>query len=149
MQEKEVYRERVETVCKDIGLDPKLMSAIIEVESSWDPWAVRYEPLFSYLSKPNYWANVNRITEASEKTLQKFSWGLGQIMGGTARNLGMTGPITSLCDVGLNIFWCGTYLKRLMIRYPETPAFISAYNAGSPTGANQDYVKKVMTILKP
>ena len=33
-------------IASEHGLDPALVCAVVEQESSWNPWAVRYEPGF-------------------------------------------------------------------------------------------------------
>lgn len=79
------------------GLDPALVCAIVEQESSWNPWAMRYEPLFfaKYVA-PLY---TNNKISASEAYARGFSWGLMQVMGQVAREHGYTEPfLSSLCD---------------------------------------------------
>lgn len=79
------------------GLDPALVCAICEQESSWNPWATRYEPLFfaKYVA-PLY---TNNKVSASEAYARGFSWGLMQVMGQTAREAGYTEPfLSALCD---------------------------------------------------
>lgn len=79
------------------SLDPALICAVVEQESSWNPWAMRYEPLFfaKYVA-PLYTNNKVSPTEAYSRG---FSWGLMQVMGQVAREAGYTEPfLSSLCD---------------------------------------------------
>ena len=79
------------------ALDPALVCAICEQESSWNPWSLRYEPLFfaKYVA-PLY---TNNKVSASEAYARGFSWGLMQVMGQTAREHGFTEPfLSALCD---------------------------------------------------
>jgi len=66
------------------SLDPALVCAVVEQESVWNPWAIRYEPLFfSKYVAPLYTNNKIAATEAYSRG---FSWGLMQVMGQVARN---------------------------------------------------------------
>lgn len=79
------------------GLDPALVCSICEQESSWNPYALRYEPLFftRYVA-PLYTNNKISATEAYSRG---FSWGLMQVMGQVAREAGYTEPfLSALCD---------------------------------------------------
>ena len=53
------------------GLDPSLVCAVIEQESAWIPWAMRYEPAFfaKYVA-PLY---TNNKVSASEAYARGFS----------------------------------------------------------------------------
>src|SRR5262245_1759677 len=84
-------------------LDEALFCALCDHESvGWKPWAIRYEPaFFSRYVAPLY---TNNKISATEAFARSFSYGLGQIMGQTARELGFDGEyLTELCDpeVGL------------------------------------------------
>jgi hypothetical protein len=154
MFEKDLYKDYVVKTCKDLELRLDLMLAIISVESSWNPSAIRFEPSFLYVSKPSYFAQMLRITEMTEKTLQQFSWGLGQIMGATARDCGMKSPLQSLSLPDCGSFWACVYMKRICTRYVSLTDQIAAYNAGEPrkkqdgTYQNQDYVDKVIKLIQ-
>jgi len=79
------------------SLDPALVCAVVEQESSWNPWAMRYEPLFftKYVA-PLY---TNNKISASEAYARGFSWGLMQVMGQVAREHSYTEPfLSALCD---------------------------------------------------
>lgn len=147
---KELYTQYVVNICKDLDLNPALLAAIIEVESAWKPYAIRYEPSFELVSRPAYFAKLNSITETTERAMQRFSWGLTQILGCTARDIGFKGPMQSLCVPECGILWGATYLKRLTKRYANVLDQVAAYNAGEAkkrvdgTYINQEYVEKVM-----
>src|SRR5437899_12544316 len=68
------------------GLDPALVCAVVEQESAWNPWAMRYEPAFftKYVA-PLY---TNNKVSATEAYARGFSWGLMQVMGQVAREAG-------------------------------------------------------------
>ena len=79
------------------SLDPALVCAVIEQESSWNPFAMRYEPAFfaKYVA-PLY---TNNKVSASEAYARGFSWGLMQVMGQVAREFGFDAPfLSALCD---------------------------------------------------
>jgi soluble lytic murein transglycosylase-like protein len=143
----------VKSVAVRFNVDPELVDALVIVESSYNPWALRYEEHFHWLTNAELYAINNRITTATETQCQKFSWGLCQIMGGTARSLGFGGPLTKLMDPELNTVYACKYLGKLASKYPALDDMIAAYNAGSPrkgdNGAyvNQGYVDKVKKAM--
>ncbi len=102
-----------------------------------------------YLLKVDEFANSNGVTYDTESTLQRFSWGLMQVMGSVAREYGMLGPLIKLTipDVGL-LYGC-KHFKNFVKRYGNIPDAVSSYNQGSPIKSvkgykNQEYVDKVM-----
>jgi len=65
------------------SLDPSLVCAVVEQESAWNPWAIRYEPAFFSKFVASLYTN-NKIA-ATEAYARGFSWGLMQVMGQVAR----------------------------------------------------------------
>src|SRR6202163_936960 len=89
-------------IASEHALDPALVCAVIEQESAWNPWAVRYEPGFlsRYLA-PLYTAGKLSPTEAYTRAM---SWGLIQVRGQVAREFGFDGPfLCELCDPATGI----------------------------------------------
>lgn len=132
----------------EFAVEPELVQAIIEVESGGMPYTTRFEPDWRYLLKPELYAQLLRITIPTETMLQQFSWGLMQIMGAVARELGFRGHLTQLCDPETNLHYGCKKLAMLAHRYPNTSDVIAAYNAGHPRMVqgkydNQGYVDKV------
>src|SRR3979409_570144 len=79
------------------SLDPALVCAVVEQESAWNPWAMRYEPLFFAKYVATLYTN-NKVT-ASEAYARGFSWGLMQVMGQVARETGFDALfLSALCD---------------------------------------------------
>lgn len=150
---REVYRSLITSSCNLQGVDPKLTMAICEVESSWQPYAVRYEPHILYTEKPYDFAKLNFTNSETENELQKFSWGLGQLLGTTSRMLGFKGPLPSLCVAETGLYWTILLLKKLAQRYSNVNDQISAYNRGSAAFLelgeykNQAYVDKVNKVI--
>jgi hypothetical protein len=86
------------------SLDPALVCAVVEQESAWNPFAIRYEPGFlaRYVA-PLFTAGKISSTEAYARS---FSWGLMQVMGQVAREHEFSGAsLAELCDpaTGLDV----------------------------------------------
>ncbi len=137
------------------ALDPLLVAAMIQVESGGQEAATRYEPGYRWLSEPERWARELGISKDTEVIAQAHSYGLLQIMGGTARGLGYTGYCAALIGEELGLEWGCRYLARCFDRFHSSELAIAAYNAGSPRDVapkdgridNQAYVDKVLARL--
>lgn len=137
-------------VCFLYRIPLEWLQAIITIESNWNPFAVRYEPDYAYLFEPTRFANGSN-TYATEVSLQKTSFGLGQIMGGLAREQKLKGPLTQLIDPGVNLAHVGTRLRFLMNKSEDPDTVFAGYNGGPgamrklQTGffPNQKYVDKI------
>jgi soluble lytic murein transglycosylase-like protein len=122
------------------GLDSAVVCAVVEQESGWNPWAIRYEPLFfaKYVA-PLY---TNNKVGATEAYARGFSWGLMQVMGQTAREAGLSSPhLSSMCDpaVGLAV-GCKVLRKKLETAGGELRKGLLAWNGGG----NPDYAEEVV-----
>jgi soluble lytic murein transglycosylase-like protein len=112
------------------SLDPALVCAVVEQESSWNPWAMRYEPAFFAKYVAHLYTN-NKIT-ASEAYARGFSWGLMQVMGQVAREMGFDGTfLSAVCDPeqGLAI-GCKLLRKKLDAMDGDTTRGLLAWNGG-------------------
>jgi hypothetical protein len=85
--------------------DPAIVLSIIQEESSFNPCALRYEPTWNYFYRVDVYAGLLKVTVETEKESQKFSWGLGQLMGSDARELGFCKPMPALCDPYMNVYY--------------------------------------------
>ncbi len=75
------------------ALDPALVCAVVEQESSWDAHAIRYEPAF----RMRYVTSL--ALPPTEEIARSISWGLMQVMGQVAREHGFIGKfLSALCD---------------------------------------------------
>jgi len=120
--------------------------ALVEIESAFDPWAIRKEPINKWIFRPGQYARQNHITITTETELQHFSFGLMQIMGSTARApLNYDGNLLKLLGVEMNLHYGIKYLcwikKRFKISCWE--AIASAFNAGSPRMVDGKYVNQI------
>ena len=124
----------------------ELVYAICQVESSLNPTAIRHEPRYRWL------VGDNETMSPAERQDQMTSWGLMQVMGAVARELGHTGPLSDLLDPPTGLFYGCLHLRRFRAKYDIWPDVIAAYNAGSPRRVagqigpyvNQSYVDKVL-----
>jgi len=89
-------------------LGSELVAAVIAQESSGDSFAFRYEPAFfrRYIKNKSqkelggFWLQTeSKNDEMLERYHRSCSWGLMQIMGQTAREMGFVG-------VGFENLWC-------------------------------------------
>ena len=135
-------------------LPTALVSAIVMIESSGEPFALRYEPLFfsRYIEKLPGVKAISPCSFETERFARATSWGLMQIMGQVARERGFDQPfLSALCDPETGLDYGCRHLAHLTHRYfnGSWPPVIAAYNAGSPRlvngqYVNQPYVDKVM-----
>jgi len=145
----EDYRDVVEKAAETFRLDTNLIRAVITVESTWDTWAWKYEPTVSYSVRIRDYANKLGILYATEEKNQKTSWGLMQVMGFLARDLGFTDHLSMLWHPEIGIFYGAKNLQRLSQKYSDETDVIASYNAGSPRKTpggfyeNQGYVNRV------
>lgn len=145
--------EIIERYAATYNLSSRLIAAIIQNESRGLTKSARLEPGWPYYFKPKEISFSLGITEETEKSLQRHSWGLCQVMGAVARELGFRGFLPDLCDPGLGILFGCKKLQQLVAKYPNQDDVISAYNRGTPgktfdgTYYNQIYVNNVNGFL--
>jgi len=143
-----------------------VLEGIVRTESGGNPLAMRVEPDYKWLWDVQRNAPARDVTgrdfpspdyvsRQTEYWGQKTSWGLMQIMGATAREMGFEEPFFSaLCaNPAKGMYYGCLFLRRLADRYLEKhgwPGVVAAYNAGAPRYdergkfMNQGYVDKVM-----
>jgi soluble lytic murein transglycosylase-like protein len=110
----EKYHDVITVVGDRYKVDPKIIFATIMVESKGDSFAVRQEP-----------------------AIGDASYGLGQLLYGTAVGLGFDGSPDGLYDPMTNIDLIARYYRRSMDTYGENLSIeqmAAAYNAGNPYG---------------
>lgn len=106
------------------SVHPALLKAIVEVESGYDPDAVRDE-------------GSGRV-----------SVGLAQILWpDTARGLGFTGTMDQLKDPLVNLSLAARLLRELLDRYGTVPHAVSHYNCGR-CPVYRDYTLRVLALYK-
>jgi soluble lytic murein transglycosylase-like protein len=123
------------------SLDPSLVCAVVEQESAWNPWSMRYEPAFftKYVA-PLY---TNNKVSASEAYARGFSWGLMQVMGQVARESGFDALfLSALCDPeqGLAV-GCKVLRRKFDANAGDTTRALLAWNGG----ANPSYATQVLS----
>ena len=129
------------TTAKAHGLLPSLVCAVCEHESVWNEWAIRYEPAFEKRYDP-----ADPMHEPTEHYSRAFSYGLMQIMGETARELGFTGAyLSELCDAITGLEYGCRKLSHCLALHPnDMTAALLAYNGG----ADPAYPGMVLALRK-
>jgi hypothetical protein len=154
------YRQEIDTVAREFGLDADTLAAQVLVESAGVPWAWNPEPRYHALWHVRTDRPFRAITpeEARSETpppdflalagdpdqewwAQQASWGLLQIMGAVAREHGFRGPyLTALCDPVVNLRLGGAHLRKLLTRYGgDLARALCAYNGGPGSVATTPY----------
>ena len=130
---------------------PELVLGIIEAESGGDPRVARINSTYPYTMM-----QAKRPAMCSvdvERIFQKTAWGLMQVMGATARELGFEDWLSELVFPETNIRLGIEFLGRKMSQYLDRDGIegvVAAYNGGAPRRrpdgkfVNQSYVDKVM-----
>jgi soluble lytic murein transglycosylase-like protein len=114
------------------SLWPELVCAIVEQESSWNRWALRYERAFydRYVAPAMARGMIPSETEAQARA---FSWGLMQVMGQVARETGFAEPsLSALCDpaVGLDV-GCKVFTNKLAAAGGNVSRALLLWNGGA------------------
>jgi soluble lytic murein transglycosylase-like protein len=116
-------------------LDEALVCAVCEQESTWNPWAIRYEPAF----RIRYVAPLR--LPVTEEIARSISWGLMQVMGEVAHEVGYSGPFPELCDPGTGLEWgCRVLAKKLAEAGGDAAKGLQLWNGGG----NPEYAAEVL-----
>lgn len=160
----------IQASAKAFNLDPRIIGGLVQVESGGNPWAWNPEPRYRYFWDVKTDKPFRAITSAeltsqfpppdfhsvvgdpdNEWWAQQASWGLMQVMGAVARELGFTSPyLTELCDPTRNLVVGCKKLKHLMDwAHGESAKALAAYNGGEGNNQtapyhNQAYADKVL-----
>jgi soluble lytic murein transglycosylase-like protein len=118
------------------GLDPYLICGMVEQESDWETFAIRYEPAF-YM---HYVRPIAGLT-ATEAYARSFSWGLMQVMGECARENGFKDGLASMCDpqTGLDQ-GCIHFLRKMKSADEDVTKALLLWNGGG----NAEYASQVL-----
>lgn len=149
-------RSKAETLIKSIAafnrVDPDLACAIAEHESNFDELACRYEAGWKYAYNIQGFAKADEISIDTERILQMCSWGMMQVMGTVARELGWRGSILDLTKPEIGVRFGCLKIAELSKNYSYQDDVIAAYNAGTPRKvgdgkySNEDYVARVRSL---
>ncbi len=136
------------------GLEPRLvMEAWVAQESAWDPYATREEPSFFMR-----YIDPKLVTMPRRRRREKWglatSFGLLQVMGVTAREIGFTGRyLAQLTDPSLGLYFGVQYLlKQRNGGDGSWTQALAAYNGGlggrpdnrTAPYRNQSYVDEIV-----
>jgi len=126
---------------KEHGLSDTLVCAVCEQESSWNPWAIRFE--YEFLMR--YVVPLPNLSP-TERHARAFSWGLMQLMGQVAREHGFANTyLASLCDPATGLDWgCIHLAGRLKAAGGDVHAGLQLWNGGG----NPNYADEVMARMK-
>ncbi|MGH9574591.1 MAG: transglycosylase SLT domain-containing protein [Candidatus Acidiferrales bacterium] len=114
------------TIAARFDLNAALVCAVIDVESSWDTYAIRFEPLF----RQRYVRALN--LSPTEEIARSTSWGVMQVMGQVAREHGFRGRFLSeICSpmVGIEI-GCVVLTKNIGDRAGDVAKGLLLWNGG-------------------
>jgi len=125
------------------GVNALWVKALIAQESSFNPNVIRYEAAYSYLCSPTKFINAQNSLD-TEMNAQRISWGLGQLMGAVARELGHVGFMTELLNPEINIVFIYKKLQILKQTSNQPEDVFCMYNGGK--GA---FLKKLKTGFYP
>lgn len=119
------------------GLDALIVCAVIEQESSWNPWAIRFEPAF----ETRYIHPALPTAPTTLELTKAISFGLMQIMGEVAIEKGFQGRfLTELCDPDTGIDFGCRKLQECFAKHSTPEAALLAYNGGG----NSFYASQVL-----
>jgi soluble lytic murein transglycosylase-like protein len=119
------------------GLNPAVFCALVEQESGWNTWALRYEPGFL-----EHYVKQMPVSE-TEKISRSTSYGLCQVMGQVAREHSFTGKyLTQLCDPDVGLEYGAKVLSDKM-KGRSVEDGLLRYNGGG----NKKYPSEVLARM--
>jgi soluble lytic murein transglycosylase-like protein len=124
------------------NLPQAIVCAIVERESGWNPWKVRYEPAFYEHYVEPLWIR-GMVKDNSEAHARSISWGLMQVMGQVAREMRFTGELASLCDPAIGLeYGCRVFMSKLSACAGDVALALASYNGGG----NPKYAAEVQLL---
>lgn len=167
--------KQIDIIARGHEIDPRIVRAVVSVESSGNPCAWNPEQRYRYFWNVKLWKPFRSITDAenasefppkdfptlagdpdNEWWAQQASWGVMQVMGAVAREQGCREPyLTALCRdtaIGL-LFGCRVLQSHLRWSKGVVDQALAAYNGGrvgnsQPPYRNAGYVAKVHAAMK-
>lgn len=120
-------------LCDKNYIDPLAIIALVQVESSGNRFALRYEKNYKWLYNVKQVSDREGISLEETANLQKYSYGLTQIMGAVAYERGLTGLPYRLFDplVNLDLGIKHWIVKKKAQSLNNVIDIYAAYNAGS------------------
>lgn len=166
----------IERTAQAHQLDPRLVLAVVNVESSGEPWAWNPEPRYRWFWNVKTWTPFRNVVNGElaakvpppdfpalagdpdqEWWAQQASWGLMQVMGAVAREFGCRERyLTALCDPAIGVeFGCRVLAARMTWAKGDTASALAAYNGGTAGNEprvkvkrNAAYVAKVDAVMR-
>jgi soluble lytic murein transglycosylase-like protein len=138
---------QITRVAESYNLDPLIIAAVVLQESAGNPWVSRFEVGYfhRYVDAVPLRLYVPReITETTERMSRATSWGLMQIMGGTARQHGYKKLLTQLLDPLENIELGALILANFLRNTGSYTEALLRYNGGG----RLQYASEVLTLSK-
>lgn len=166
------FDDEITAAALSVDLDPRIVRALITVESGGNTWAWNPEPKYRYLWDVRSGKPFRALSpgEASSEFPpsdfpclagdpdqewwgQQASFGLMQVMGAVAREMGFKGAyLTQLCEPSINLrYGCQKLAADLKWAGGDVRAMLASYNGGrggnSPGGIlrNAAYADKVLS----
>lgn len=138
----------IKVSAKRFDLSPAVLAGLVAQESGGQTWAARPEPYYRWIfgRRAVNLPLLKRLlprwrTLKQDFYMQRISFGLCQVMGAVARELGLKGYLTELLDPAVGLHCGAEYLdKCLKRRKGDIRAALLLYNGGG----DKKYPDKVM-----
>ena len=147
---KELLVKMAEDVADNYGLSKSVFCGLVQTESGWNTWAARYESAFyrRYIEKmdKDQAKRFGPISLDTEKEFRATSFGMCQVMGQVARELGCKVTfLTELCDPAIGLEYGAKRLAQAFKRRNgDVIEALLDYNGGG----DKEYADRVLTNAK-
>ena len=151
-----MFNELIKLYADKYKIDPVFLTALIKVESGFNPLAIRYEINYRWIYKLEEMTKLVGCSKETMLVMQRTSFGLCQLMGANAYELGLKIYATALLSPELNLKYACMYLNKIIRAQSlqDTVDIYAAYNAGSVRKTkngeyyNQIYVNKFIQVFE-